>query len=164
MRSSLARLAKRRGDPSILERDPRSPLSFSCVTPDVQRSQEETYATYAKGERTAFSPLGADGRPLRKFSERKDHWLDGDADGFSYSNMKMFKHKKRQTKPARRREEHDVGVMLPPSEPVSEELQQVARLRRATIHPGAVDKQVIKGSMAKVVSTSSNVTLPRLLR
>ncbi|PCH41599.1 alpha/beta-hydrolase, partial [Wolfiporia cocos MD-104 SS10] len=161
MRVALAQLGNFRGDQSFAERDPLSPLSFSCVTPEVQRSQDETYATYQKGERTAFSPLGLDGRPLRKFSERKDHWLDGGADGYSYSSKKP--EKKKTQKPNRRRDDRDAGIILPPSEPVSEELQQVARMRRATINPSAVDKQVIKGSMAKVVATG-NVPLPRLLR
>ncbi|KAI0921978.1 hypothetical protein AcW1_004187 [Taiwanofungus camphoratus] len=86
MKTALEKLAQFRNDPSYADRDPLSPLSFSCVTPEVCRSQEETRAMYAKGERTAFSPLASDGRPIRKFSERKDHWLDGDADGFSYAS------------------------------------------------------------------------------
>lgn len=76
-----------------------------------------------------------------------------------------FRKKTTKQKPARRREEHEPAIVLPPSEPVSEELQQVSRLRRATINPSAVDKQVIKGSMAKVVANSQAVpSLPRLLR
>ncbi|KAH9918146.1 uncharacterized protein B0H18DRAFT_1086887 [Fomitopsis serialis] len=166
MRTALATLGKVRSDPSMVDRDPLSPLSFSCASAEVIKSQEETRATYEKGQRTAFSPLGLDGRPLRKFSERKDHWLDGGADGFSYSSAKNFRKKTTKQKPPRRREAHEVGIVLPPSEPVSEEAQQVSRLRRATINPSAVDKQVIKGSMAKVVSTSQTVvpSLPRLLR
>ncbi|KZT13104.1 alpha/beta-hydrolase [Laetiporus sulphureus 93-53] len=163
MKAGLAKLAQLRNEPTFVDRDPLSPLSFSCVSPEVCKSQEETRATYQKEERTAFSPLGLDGRPLRKFSERKDHWLDSGSDGYSYSSAQLYKEKKRQQKPSRRRDDNDVGIMLPPSEPVSEE-QQVSRLRRATINPSAVDKQVIKGSMAKVVATGGNMPLPRLLR
>lgn len=67
MRSALAKLAHFRGDPSIAERTSLTPLSFSCTTAEVQKSQDETYQTYAKGERSAFSPLGPDGRPMRKY-------------------------------------------------------------------------------------------------
>ncbi|TFY58564.1 hypothetical protein EVJ58_g6343 [Rhodofomes roseus] len=165
MRTALSALGTVRNDPSIADRDPLSPLSFSCASAEIVRSQEETRTTYEKGQRTAFSPLGLDGRPLRKFSERKDHWLDGGADGFSYSSANNFRKKATKQKPPRRREELEPSIVLPPSEPVSEELQQVSRLRRATINPSAVDKQVIKGTMAKVVSTSQGVpSLPRLLR
>lgn len=66
LRTALERLAKIRGDPSIAERDPMSSLSFSCASAEVIKSQEETRATYEKGQRNAFSPLGIDGRPLRK--------------------------------------------------------------------------------------------------
>ena len=92
-------------------------------------------------------------------------WLTALARADLFLGAKNFRKKTTKQKPSRRREEHEPGILLPPSEPVSEELQQVARLRRATINPGAVDKQVIKGSMAKVVSTSQTVpSLPRLLR
>ena len=66
LRTALELLAKIRGEPSIAERDPLSSLSFSCASAEVIKSQEETRATYEKGQRNAFSPLGLDGRPLRK--------------------------------------------------------------------------------------------------
>lgn len=66
LRAALGTLAKVHGDPSIAERDPMSPLSFSCASAEVIKSQQETRATYEKGQRNAFSPLGLDGRPLRK--------------------------------------------------------------------------------------------------
>jgi hypothetical protein len=47
-------------------RDPLSPMSFSRVTKEVQAMQDNTLALYAKGMRTAFSPLGLDGKPLRR--------------------------------------------------------------------------------------------------
>lgn len=76
-----------------------------------------------------------------------------------------MKNRKRNKPSRRQREEYYDTLVLSPSEPVSEELQQVARMRRATINPSAVDKHVIRGSMAKVVSSgSSNVPMGRLLR
>ncbi|CDO74127.1 hypothetical protein BN946_scf185043.g177 [Trametes cinnabarina] len=87
MKMALAQLAEWQDDPSIAEQDPLSPLSFSCVTEEVRKSQDELYTIYAEGTEKAFSPLAPDGRPLRKFSERKaEHWLDSSADGFSYSS------------------------------------------------------------------------------
>jgi len=59
-------LAELAGDPSIAERDPLSPMSFSRLPVAVQRLQVDNYMGAAKEARKAFSPLGADGRPMRK--------------------------------------------------------------------------------------------------
>ena len=57
-------------------------------------------------------------------------------------------------------------TLPPPEQPASEDVQSVTKLRRAGISPSAVDKQIIKGSMAKVVAGASGgtVVLPRILR
>ncbi|KAI0005158.1 alpha/beta-hydrolase [Russula compacta] len=76
---ALETLAELAGDPSIAERDPISPMSFSRISAAVQRLQVENYMAAAKEARSAFSPLGSDSRPMRKYSERKhDHWFQGD--------------------------------------------------------------------------------------
>jgi hypothetical protein len=59
-------LADLAGDSSIAERDPLSPMSFSRISVAVQRLQVENYMAAAKETRKAFSPLGSDGRPMRK--------------------------------------------------------------------------------------------------
>ena len=59
-------LADLAGDSSIAERDPLSPMSFSRISLAVRRLQVENYMAAAKGARSAFSPLGSDGRPMRK--------------------------------------------------------------------------------------------------
>ncbi|KAI0829356.1 Alpha/Beta hydrolase protein [Trametes gibbosa] len=221
MRMALTQLAEWRDSPALAERDPLSPLSFSCVSEEVRKSQDELFALYAEGMLTAFSPLAPDGRPLRKYSERKDeHWLESSEDGFSYTNVKQFQGRIREQYRSKRRpgrrpntangnsdsnntadgsdtvrgggsgsnsnggdggssggngsSNHNSGrsnlgadkdsLMFTPSEPVTQELQQVARIRRATvIPPGAADKHVIKGSMAKVIASSSGTSLPRRL-
>ncbi|KAI0307025.1 hypothetical protein B0F90DRAFT_1807732 [Multifurca ochricompacta] len=72
-------------DPSIAQRDPLSPMSFSRISVAVQQLQVENYMAAAKGAKKAFSPLGSDGRPMRKYSERKhDHWFQGDRSWMSY--------------------------------------------------------------------------------
>lgn len=53
-------------DPSIAERDPLSPMSFSRISVAVQQLQVENYMAAAKEARQAFSPLVSDGRPIRK--------------------------------------------------------------------------------------------------
>jgi hypothetical protein len=63
---ALSKLAEFVGDPSIARRDPRSPLSFSCVKPDVAKSQLQNLQFYAKDLHNAYCPLGRDGRPMRK--------------------------------------------------------------------------------------------------
>ncbi|KAG1847536.1 alpha/beta-hydrolase [Suillus subalutaceus] len=83
---ALSKLAEFIGIPSIAQRDPRSPLSFSCVKTDVAKSQLENLMSYARDLNNAYCPLGTDGRPLRKYSERKKeaHWFQGDKHGNSY--------------------------------------------------------------------------------
>jgi len=54
-------------DPCIAERDPLSPMSFSRISAAVQRLQAENYMAAAKDARKQFSPLGSDGRPMRKW-------------------------------------------------------------------------------------------------
>ncbi|THH33739.1 hypothetical protein EUX98_g470 [Antrodiella citrinella] len=75
MHAALVRLGEFAGDPEVEKRDPQSPLSFSRVTEEVRKSQEDTFKAYEKDQRHAFSPLTRDGRPIRKFSERKDDWM-----------------------------------------------------------------------------------------
>jgi hypothetical protein len=62
----LELLAVLAGDPSISERDPLSPMSFSRISAAVQQLQVENYMAAARDARSAFSPLGSDGRPMRK--------------------------------------------------------------------------------------------------
>jgi hypothetical protein len=63
---ALETLADLADDPSIAERDPLSPMSFSRISAAVQQLQVENYMAAAKDARKAFSPLGGDGRPMRK--------------------------------------------------------------------------------------------------
>ena len=65
MREALARLSEFVGDASIADRDPGSPLSFSCVIPEVLQSQTEAIQRHQEKEEQALSPMGYDGRPLR---------------------------------------------------------------------------------------------------
>ncbi|OJT13183.1 hypothetical protein TRAPUB_10274 [Trametes pubescens] len=213
MRAALAQLAEWEDDPAIADQDPLSPLSFSCVTEEVRKSQDELYTIYLEGMHAAFSPLAPDGRPLRKFSERKDeHWLNSSSDGYSYTStypflpspsppphpladpdIKQFQDRisegnrdkrrpgKRPTTSNGNGTSHGNGggggengrlpgsvpessLLFAHSEPVTQELQQVARIRRATvIPPGTADKHVIKGSMAKVIASGASTSLPRRL-
>ena len=102
---ALQTLSELVGDPSIAHRDPRSSLSFSCVTPETARSQLESLRFYSKDIDKTYCPLGRDGRPIRKYdkvtfrpkitcflhhdhrySERKQsyHWFHGDSRGISH--------------------------------------------------------------------------------
>ncbi|KAI0347009.1 alpha/beta-hydrolase [Trametopsis cervina] len=85
MGGGLARLAELQDNPNILLRDPCSPLSFSLVPPELEKMQMQLLEEHAKDQRKAFSPLGPDGRPIRKFSERHDrnHWLNTGNDGYT---------------------------------------------------------------------------------
>lgn len=67
MSYALETLAELMGDSSISSRDPLSSMSFSCLSPQVIKGQTEALETYRKGALTAFSPVGEDGRPHRKY-------------------------------------------------------------------------------------------------
>lgn len=163
MKRALEDLADFVDDPSIADRDPRSSLSFSCCRPEVAQSQMDTIKNYAKSQKDAYNPLGPDGRPIRKYSERiQGHWFHGERDGLSYVETALPPGDRRV------RERKDTSGLsvphLPPSEPISYELAQDSRIRRATYNPQsfAVDKHVIKGSMNKVMA-STGVPLPRVM-
>ncbi|KAH8105492.1 Alpha/Beta hydrolase protein [Cristinia sonorae] len=155
MMSGLRRLAEFTKEPSILTRDPKSPLSFSRVTQEVCRNQEAAVRAYEKGQRRAFSPLSTNGRPMRKYSERKDDWMQIGPDGFSYSGRHSRpapsenKDKKpspppEPPKPAQVVVLEDIDIPL--SEPVSSTEQAIARSRRVVVGPvSTVEQQVVKG-------------------
>jgi hypothetical protein len=67
MQKALEKLASLMGRPEIAENDPMSPISFSCLSEEGVQRQTELMLRYAVERRTSFSPLGPDGRPLRKY-------------------------------------------------------------------------------------------------
>ncbi|OJA07769.1 hypothetical protein AZE42_02984 [Rhizopogon vesiculosus] len=159
---ALSKLAEFVGDPSIASRDPRSPLSFSCVKPDVSRSQLENLQFYAKDLSKAYCPLGRDGRPMRKYSERKKqaHWFQGDMHGNSYIDTAELKaaHKAYTTAKAQTPELPKAGSLTADKESlVTDEVAQDGRMRRTTFNASSVDKLVVKGTMQKVVTQSSHL-------
>lgn len=66
-RIALQTLSELVGDPSITHRNPKSLLSFSCVTPEVAKSQLESLKFYSRDLDKIYCPLGRDGRPIRKY-------------------------------------------------------------------------------------------------
>ncbi|KAL1721334.1 hypothetical protein EV715DRAFT_271286 [Schizophyllum commune] len=168
MRAGLERLAAFVGDRSIADRDPRSAMSFSTVGPEVLKSQTEMLAHYSQGEDGVFSPLGPDGRPLRRVSERKrEHWFHSEKDGLSYAGNVVplpaqsgGKNQPQQQRHRRSNSVTDTTNRIPHSEPISTEAVKDGRLRRtnhtsAGFNANTVEKHVIKGSMAKVVAQST---------
>ncbi|KAI9449645.1 alpha/beta-hydrolase [Lactarius psammicola] len=86
LKDALRRLAEIKYDPKIREREPSSPMAFSCVPPEVVFRRTEIYAGVAPGQRDAFSPLDENGRPKRRYSERMlEQWFEVDRNGMSYS-------------------------------------------------------------------------------
>ena len=65
MRQALDTLAELTGDHSHSEKDPMSSLSFSCVSPEICKIQVKSRESYARDAVNAFSPLLANGRPIR---------------------------------------------------------------------------------------------------
>ncbi|KAJ7283373.1 Alpha/Beta hydrolase protein [Mycena rebaudengoi] len=154
MREALATLSALTGDGSIQSRDPNSSLSFCCLPDDIIQQQAEALAAYRKGSSLAYSPLGPNGRPIRKYSERpQDDWFESKTEGISsYAGGRFFS----QSQTASYSQEKPLPI--PHSEPIS---LNDNRLRRGTFSPTSVEKLVIKGSMAKVV-TGSQPTLHKL--
>lgn len=70
MTTALQNLAKVSSNESIATRDPLSSLSFSCLPKDIVKTQEELITQYARNRHQAFSPLGPDGKPLRKYANQ----------------------------------------------------------------------------------------------
>ncbi|KAG7096602.1 hypothetical protein E1B28_004019 [Marasmius oreades] len=159
MTAALEKLAQMTGDSSIASRMPTCSLSFSCLPHEVVKGQGESLDLYKKGESEAFVPTGPDGRPYRKYSEKKDeHWFHGEKDGLSYAGRTFFK----QAKP-------DTGSHERPNQTsetaANGDQSHHGRLRRSTIGPNAIsDKPVLKGSMVKVVGSNSTTTFQRLLK
>jgi hypothetical protein len=112
MRIALKQLSEMMENPEIATRDPSSSLSFSCLTPDVIKSQNEGLKFYGNDHWKAYCPLGPNGRPLRRsslllffsrqtpcsillhfasFSDRKSaHWFQSDRYGLSYAGSFSF--------------------------------------------------------------------------
>jgi len=81
---ALLRLADIMGNATISRRSPTSPISFSCLPQETVQAQTDLLSQYRKGERQAFSPLGPDGKPIRRYSTKhRDHWFHGGKDGLS---------------------------------------------------------------------------------
>ena len=66
-RDALQRLAEIMHDPEIGNREPSSPMAFSCVPTTAMRVRAGIYARAALGHRGAFSPLNQSGRPTRRY-------------------------------------------------------------------------------------------------
>lgn len=77
-REALELLAKLKGDPSIATRDPLNPLSFCMWSKEVAEAFQAQLDQFSIGLDKAFSPLRANGRPIRKFSNRHDHEWSSD--------------------------------------------------------------------------------------
>ncbi|KAF9468857.1 alpha/beta-hydrolase [Collybia nuda] len=151
MKSALSELADIMEDPTIASRDPLSSLSFSCLPPEVVKAQTECLAQQWKGLDKTFSSLGPDGRQIRKYSDRKSkHWFHGEKDGLSVagSNFLLVERGKDSDRPEK----------SPPQDSTPD-----GRVRRAAFTPSAVDKLVIKGTMAKVVGSAPATPFQRLL-
>lgn len=156
MRQALERLAAFADEAAIATRDPRSPMSFSRVTKPVEESQMENISTVAKGQRFALSPLGADGRPMRKYTERvHDHWFQGDRDGISYASGTRLDRKSHELE--------TLPIGAPTLEGTNRELvthdviHENALRRPAFTSPAmtSAERQVIKGSVSKVAAVTS---------
>ncbi|EJD01480.1 alpha/beta-hydrolase [Fomitiporia mediterranea MF3/22] len=167
LQEALIKLADLVDDTSIAVRDPMSSLSFSCVSPEVLQNQHDVLRRQMLDEHLAFSPLGMDGRPCRRFSERyNDHWFQAEKDEDHYKPMHLNKEEKlkalenlvTQTENQSHTSGKDGGY-LSAQEPVSSEIARTGRLRRSTISKHVVEKATIGGSGGGFAPTIISNTL-----
>jgi len=140
MKKALSTLADIMRDNSITSRDPLSSLSFCCLSPEVIKSQTDKLARYRKKSNSVFSPIGPEGRPLRRYSDRKrDHWFYGEKNGLSIAG-KAFLVPERAGDSADKFLPQDVAAAVD------------GRIRHV---PGnsTIEKRIIKDSMARVIAT-----------
>lgn len=160
MRRALKRLSDFMDDDSIAERDPYSSLSFCCLLPSAIADQTESLQVFGKGQLLAFNPLGPHGRPIRKVGDRKDeHWFQSGDDMISYAATSFSTKNKGSAKP-------DRAQSVPSTDPVTSQVAEDSRARRINAfkhHGKVVDQQVIKGSMAKVVSSNNPTAFSKRL-
>ncbi|KAI0313260.1 alpha/beta-hydrolase [Amylostereum chailletii] len=183
MKSALVNLAQMYDDQSIASRDPRSPMSFSLVPPSVEKLQTDALRLYARDERKAFSPLSSDGRPIRKYSERKDgHWFSSDSGGMSFAGKIRkpscgltftdnalwwlggtdFSLLNVGSMPNSSSSPRTRSVAPGGPEPVTLDMIQDSRVRRATFNPHGIDKLVVQGSLSRV-SMSTGIPVGKFL-
>ncbi|KAI0068617.1 alpha/beta-hydrolase [Artomyces pyxidatus] len=154
----LAHLA---ADPSIARRadsEDISPMLFSRISREVQHLQVENYMSAARDQRKAFSPLGADGRPMRKYSERKhDHWFQGDRFWMSYAEN--WRDGDSDDEDHQHDAQHVGGPALEGADqPASQEVMRASAVHRAMFNPGTVermDKYVVKSNLSRVASATA---------
>jgi pimeloyl-ACP methyl ester carboxylesterase len=174
-RMALQTLSEIVGDSSIAHRNPRSSLSFSCVTPEVAKSQLESLRFYSKDIDKTYCPLGRDGRPIRKYSERKlaHHWFHGDNRGISHvgkcarriyaANLCIFTDPevliaaRQNIRPSSPVRPLDGSLTANGIDLVTEAVRQDGRMRRTTVNSTSVEKHILKGSMSKVVTQTTSL-------
>lgn len=154
MTVALQNLARVFSNGSIGTRDPLSSLSFSCLPKDIVKAQEELITQYARNRHQAFSPLGPDGKPLRKFSERrKEHWFQSGENGLSVANTTFLPLEKNKADSERSEKVLSISrTELPEGQVI-----------RPVSNSSAVERYILKGSMTKVIGNTPAMPLHRLL-
>lgn len=67
MQEALTNLADIVGRPEMTDNDPLSSMSFSCLSEEGIQRQTSILGKYVLEKEPTFSPLGPDGRPLRRY-------------------------------------------------------------------------------------------------
>ncbi|KAA1466047.1 alpha/beta-hydrolase [Dentipellis sp. KUC8613] len=155
MNRALRQLAEFVESSAIADRNPLSSMSFSTISPVIEKHQTTVLKLYYKDQMSAFSPLASSGRPARKFSERRDgHWFYSEPDGLSYAGPFLASGYTSSSadRPSSANPPRSSRNEATYSEPVSTDIVNDSRMRRATLNVRSVDKHVVKGSMSKMVA------------
>ncbi|KIM67721.1 hypothetical protein SCLCIDRAFT_20755 [Scleroderma citrinum Foug A] len=129
----------------------------------VAQSQLDNLRFYWKDIDKAFCPLGRDGRPMRKYSERKQsHWFHGDHRGMSQVDTVEVLQTQKNSKSQSPERAVSGQLTANGNDCVTEDIAQDGRMRRTTFNTSSVEKQVVKGSINKVVTQSAGLKVSTL--
>ncbi|KAF9057489.1 Alpha/Beta hydrolase protein [Panaeolus papilionaceus] len=147
MRMALRRLSELHGDPEMAYHDPLCSLSFSCLTPEVTKSQSVLLRHYRKNSQTAFNPTNLDDHVYRRYSQRleDEHWSDEERHGTSITG-----HTKQESERGERLSSQS------DNSPADSPLLRMAFLTTA-------EKPNTKGSIVRSIGSAQTASLHRLL-
>lgn len=162
MQAGLQRLAGLMSDGGIADRNPLSSLSFCCLDAETIKSQTDALVQFRKGQLRAMNPVHADGRLIRRYTRNRDeHWFQAGVDGLSHAQVPLSRRQKQIAEDSNPRTSRSTNF---PAELVSAQQVEESRVRRVGgFAQTTVDRQVIKGSVAKVMAPSASALTRMLL-
>ncbi|KAF9451996.1 alpha/beta-hydrolase [Macrolepiota fuliginosa MF-IS2] len=159
MQKALTQLAEITGRPEMANNDPLSSISFSCLSDEAVQRQTDLLKSYLS-KKTSFSPLGPDGKPLRKYSDRKGrHWFESGRDGLSVADPAFVSSYKAGIEKAKllrteASQGNDMHIELPSQSTISNELLKTSLAKVVANPANALERVIVTSPPTRRVSTS----------